>query len=185
MHRVGLDGRSLSSVSPSCAGEGESRHSRADQPPRTLRFAVGARALDRLEPSHLDRGSSPRGGRPERPLHRFLQSKPFTSTTVSASITSKTIHESPRAPPFGRAAGRYQPAAHREARASVWGVFAPRVHRVCCTVCPEASRNDRSLRDLIPNLTIARAPLVTISVCTVYGGSPGSRTVVPSGMGGA
>jgi hypothetical protein len=37
-------------VSPSCAGEAESRRSRATRPPRTPVFTGGARALDRLEP---------------------------------------------------------------------------------------------------------------------------------------
>lgn len=72
--------------------------------------------------------------------------------------------------PLFRAAGRYQPAAPRKARASVQGALAPN--------CTGASDNDRSPPDLIPDLTNARTPLVATSFCTEGGDLPGSRTPI-------
>lgn len=89
---------------------------------------------------------------------------------MSASKTSGTSRESPRAEPMVRAAGRNQPAAPRKARASVQGALAPN--------CTGASADDRSPSDLIPDLTNARAPLVAISFCTEGGDPPGSRAAL-------
>jgi hypothetical protein len=122
--------------------------------------------MDHIEARHL-------GACDPNVADRFLQSSPSASTTVSASWTSRTRRESPRMEPFVRAAGRYQPAAPRKARASVQGALAPS--------CTGASDNDRSPPDLIPDLTNARTPLVAISFCTEGGGPPGSRTAFPSG----
>jgi hypothetical protein len=122
--------------------------------------------MDHIEARHL-------GACDPNVADRFLQSSPSASTTVSASWTSRTRRESPRMEPFVRAAGRYQPAAPRKARASVQGALAPS--------CTGASDNDRSPPDLIPDLTNARTPLVAISFCTGSGDTPSSRLASPSG----